>query len=162
LRKFVDAIASANGLDKTSASVMHDLKQILRRAEYVICDKVLFSATPTNETDVHQRLEGILKCYFPDLKTKPRITKPIKNFEPDTGIPSKKTLIEYKFISSTTDAKRVTDEILADASGYKSREWSNLLYVIYESGRVVPAAEWEELLKECHLIDGFDAIVLSG
>ena len=104
----------------------------------------------------------ILKCHYPDLKSKPALSKPIKNFQPDTGLPSEKTLIEYKFISNTTEAKRIVDEILADASGYRSKDWTSLLFVIYETHRVKPEEEWQHLLKDCQLLEGFDAIVLSG
>ncbi|MEO6196162.1 MAG: hypothetical protein ABIS20_24335 [Thermoanaerobaculia bacterium] len=162
VRLFTDAIASAHGLAKTAASELLDLKAMLRRAVYVICDTSLYGVTPRNEADVHARLEGIIKCYYPDLKSKPLLTKPIKNFQPDSAIPSAKTLLEYKFITSRAEAKRVCDEILADASGYRSSEWRNLLFVIYEAYRVLPEEEWQELLSACQLHEGFDAIVLSG
>jgi len=162
VRMIADAIASSYGLAKTSQSELKDLKAMLKRAVYAICDTALFPKAPANEADVHNRLEGILRCHYPDLKSKPALTKPIKNFEPDTGLPSAKTLIEYKFISSTAEAKRVADEILADASGYRSRDWTSLLFVIYETRRVKPEEEWQNLLKDCQLYEGFDAIVLSG
>ena len=90
------------------------------------------------------------------------MAKPIKNFEPDTGIPSSKTLIEYKFISTDAEAKRLLDEILAVASGYRSRDWQNVLFVIYETRRVRSEEEWRNLLRACELHEGFDAVVLSG
>src|SRR5262249_51668965 len=101
-------------------------------------------------------------CHFHDLKRKPALTKPIKNFEPDTGIPSTKTLIEYKFVTTKAEAKRVVDEILTDTSGYRSPQWRSLLFVIYETQRVLPEEEWLELLKECELEENHDVIVLSG
>lgn len=157
-----DAIASAHGVAKTSVSELKDLKAILKRAVYAICDLALFPDQPKNEADVHRRLEAILKVHYPDLRSKPSLSKPIKNFEPDTGIPTAKTLLEYKFISTKADAKRVTDEILADASGYRSRDWTNLLFVIYETKRVQSEEDWQNLLEECQLRDGYDVVVLSG
>jgi len=74
----------------------YDLKKILKSSEYSITDTRIFEFPPQNEDDVHLRIENILKCYFQDLKTKPTLSKPIKNFIPDSGIPSIKTLIEYK------------------------------------------------------------------
>lgn len=76
------------------------------------------------------------------------MSKPIKNFEPDTGLPSLKTLIEYKFISDKNDAKRVSDEIFADISGYASRDWDSLLFVIYETHRVIEEKKWKEHLRD--------------
>lgn len=162
VRLIADAIASSFGLSKTSQSEVQDLKAVLKRAVYAICDTALFAKVPASEADVHVRLEAILKCLYPDLKSKPALTKPIKNFQPDTGLPSAKTLLEYKYISSTADAKRVADEILADASGYRSRDWTSLLFVIYETRRVKPEEEWQNLLRDCQLYEGFDAVVLSG
>jgi hypothetical protein len=162
IRMYVDGISGVHGLGETSASEIRDLKSILKRALYFICNTSLFTHLPGNEADVHDRLEGILKCHYSDLKRKPSLSKPIKNFEPDTGIPSSKTLIEYKFVSTKTEAKRVVDEILADVSGYRSSHWKNLLFVIYETHRVMPEEEWKSLLKECELGSNYDAIVLSG
>ena len=162
VRMIADAIASSYGLAKTTEAEVSDIKSILKRSVYTICDPHLFPKAPNNETDVHMRLEGILKCYYPDLKSKPTLSKPIKNFEPDTGLPSAKTLIEYKFISCEAEAKRVVDEILADASGYRSRDWHSLLFVIYETRRVKSEEEWQNLLRACELREGFDAVVLSG
>ncbi len=162
IRMFVDAISGAHGLGETGASEIRDLKAIMKRAVYVICDTSIFPHVPKNESDVHNRLEAILKCHFQDLKRKPALTKPIKNFEPDTGIPSTKTLIEYKFVNTKAEAKRVVDEILTDTSGYRSPQWRSLLFVIYETHRVLPEEEWLQLLKECDLEENYDVIVLSG
>jgi len=161
-RQFVDAIASVHGFGKTVFTEISDLKEILRRAVYVICDKTLFGTAPAKEADVHDRIEGILKCHFADLKRKPTLSKPIKNFEPDTGIPSIRTLIEYKFVTTRAEAKRVVDEILADTSGYRSPHWTHVLFVIYETTRVQPEAEWMSLLESCGLAEGYDIVVLSG
>ena len=162
VRIFVDALAGANGLGETEATEIRDLKSILKRAEYVICDKGIFTTAPSREADVHARLEGILRCHYDDLKSKPALSKPIKNFEADTGIPSIRTLIEYKFISTKQEARIVADQILADVSGYRSVEWNNLLFVIYETHRVMPEKDWQALLKECGLGRNYDAVVLSG
>ena len=162
LRIIVDGISSLYGLDDSVTSEMHDIKTIIKQALYVICDIALFKNQPKNEADVHDRIESILKCYFSDLKRKPSLTKPIKNFEPDSGIPSTQTLIEYKFVNSKKDAKLVVDQILADTNGYKSSKWKNLLFVIYETHRVLPEKDWKALLHECELRDNYDIVVLPG
>lgn len=162
IRMYVDGIASAHGLGETAESEMKDIKSIIRRANYVICDTSIFPKLPENEAHVHDRIEAILKCHFADLKRKPTLSKPIKNFEPDTGIPSSKTLIEYKFLSTKPQAKIIVDQILADTSGYRSPQWKNLLFVIYETHRVMPEEEWALLLKECGFGSNYDIIVLSG
>jgi len=145
-----------------SRTVTKDLESILRAATYPLNDPVLFAAPPADEADVHNRLEAILRCMFPDLLRKPRLTKPIKHFEPDTGLPSLHTLIEYKFLSSPTQAATIADEILADTRGYHSREWTSFVYVIYETARIRPESEWRQLLRACDIDQRTTVVVLSG
>jgi hypothetical protein len=162
IRIYLGAVSTAYGLGEGSKSDVRDLKAIIRRAVYAICDTGIFPCVPGKEAHVHDRIEAILKCHYADLKRKPPLAKPIKHFEPDTGIPSIKTLIEYKFVATKADAKRVADEILADSSGYRSPPWKNFLFVIYETSRVMSEDDWTALLRECNLGPNYDAIVLSG
>jgi len=147
---------------KDSTIITKDILQILRDIHYTITDKALFVKVPQNEQDVHIRIEGILKCVFPDLKHKPTLTKPIKNFEPDTGIPSIETLIEYKFLSRPGDVKTIADGVLADTRGYTSKDWSHFFYVIYETNRFRPEKEWIQLLRQSGVPENTTIVVLSG
>jgi hypothetical protein len=139
-----------------------DLLQIIRDIHYTITDDDLFGSVPKNEKDVHLRIEGILKPIFPDLKHKPALAKPIKNFEPDTGIPSLQTLIEYKFLSRKGDIPLFADQILADTRGYFSKEWKRFVYVVYETKRFKPEREWNNLLRESGVPSDTTVVVLSG
>lgn len=161
IRRFVYALESFfPKADHTK--ITKDLLQIIRDIHYVITDKVLFRTTPSNEKDVHLRIEGILKCVFPDLKHKPTLTKQIKNFEPDTGIPSIETLIEYKFLSSKEDIAAIADQVLADTRGYTSRDWNHFLYVIYETNRFRTEKDWSQFLTQSGVPENTTIVVLSG
>ena len=162
LHTYLDGIATAYNINISEGIISKDISSIIRACEYTITDNKLFQNLPSSEKDVHIRVEGTLKAYFPDLKTEPSLTKPIKNFKPDTGLPSIKTLIEFKFISTDKEAKVVADEILADTRGYYSKDWKQFLYVIYETHRIRPEAEWNDLLRECGVDSNTNAIVLSG
>jgi len=161
LDDYLDAVALTFNTDLNRGIFSMDILSILKTVQYTITDPDLFGSSPSNETEVHQRIEGVLRCLFLNLKHKPTLTKPIKNFEPDTGLPSIKTLIEYKFISSKAQAKIVADQVLADTRGYFSREWEKFIYVIYETIRITPESEWKELLSECG-VENTDIIVISG
>lgn len=138
------------------------VEDVLRACVYPITDPLLFGTTPSSEEQVHRRIEGILRCVFPDLRHKPSLAKPIKNFIPDTGLPSVRTLIEYKFVSSLAQVKLVADEILADSRGYHSAEYDRFVFVIYETTRLKPEAEWRALLTDCGIAHDASVIVLSG
>lgn len=159
---FLNAIGNSYNIHPFSNLVSKDIISILRATLYSITDKNIFDKPPAREREVHYRIEAVLKCVFPDLKHKPSINKSIKNFEPDTGLPSVRTLIEYKFISNINDAKRVSDEVLADTRGYFSREWERVIYVIYEESRVKPESEWVQMLKECGVSSNTQILVLQG
>ncbi len=162
VRRYLKGLQTTFGVEP-SRTVTKDLDSILRAATYSLCDKKIFDAPPCNEATLHLRMEGILRCFFPDLQHKPRITKPIKQFEPDTGIPSIQTLIEYKFLSSQDQLAAISEEILADTRGYHSREWAHFIYVIYETSRIQPESRWNQLMRECAVdLRTTRVIVLSG
>jgi hypothetical protein len=161
LRHFLDALQHAFGETETNI-VTKDITDILRSCEYVVTDRTLFPVAPAQESDVHDRIEGILRAIFPDLLRKPHIDKPIKGFQPDTGLPSIKTLVEYKFVVTKEDVKRVSDELLADTRGYVSKKWSHIICVIYETARIEPERKWQQHLRDCGLTEGVSLIVLRG
>lgn len=145
-----------------NTTVTKDLLQIIRDIHYTITDTTIFQAAPSNEADVHNRIEAVLKCVFPDLKHKPTLTKQIKNFEPDTGIPSLKTLIEYKFLGRKEDVGVIADQVLADTRGYTSNDWSKFIYVIYETNRFRRESDWKIFLKESGVPHNTTIVVLNG
>ncbi len=162
IRNLVEAFKGIYGLkDEHSARTVIDILDVLRNTEYSLASPKGMTS-PANESELHERIEAILRCVYPDLKHKPTISKPIKNFEPDTGIPSIKTLIEYKYVADQTDVARVSDEILADTQGYKSRDWHRFIYLIYETSRLQSEKKWSMHLEECGNPRNTQVVVIRG
>jgi hypothetical protein len=161
LRKYVRAVDTTFG-SASPSTVTKELLDILRATLYSITDAECFPSPPANEAEVHVRIEAVLRCVFPDLRHKPVIGKPIKSFEPDTGLPSLQTLIEYKFVATKANVKRVVDEVLADTRGYVSPEWNKFVYVIYETRRLKPEIQWKELLRSSGVGENTQVLVISG
>jgi len=161
LRQFLGTIQQFFPSDEPTR-VTKDLLQIIRDIHYTITDTALFQDVPQNEKDVHLRIEGILKCVFPDLKHEPTLTKQVKSFKPDTGIPSTGTLIEYKYLARKDDIKVIADQILADTRGFTSRDWKTVVYVIYETKRLKREEDWVTLLRESGVPENTTVVVLSG
>jgi REase_DpnII-MboI len=161
LRQYVTAVDTTFGTAAPS-TVTKQLVDILRATVYSITDTTCFASPPRDESEVHARIEAVLRCIFLDLRHKPPIGKAIKSFEPDTGLPSLRTLIEYKFIATKGDVKRVADEVLADTRGYVSKEWDNFVYVIYETRRLQPEVQWKELLSASGVSEHTQVLVISG
>ena len=148
--------------DYKKTTVTIELLQIIRDIHYIITDAAVFQRAPENENDVHIRIEAVLKCVFPDLKHKPVLTKQIKNFEPDTGIPSLQTLIEYKYLSRKSDIGLIADQLLTDTRGYASKDWTRFLYVIYETNRFRTEKDWNLFLREAEVPNNTTIVVLGG
>ncbi|MCX5733260.1 MAG: hypothetical protein NTW68_02895 [candidate division NC10 bacterium] len=161
IRLYTSALRGLLPSDKRT-TVTKDLLDIIRNVHYVITDKAVFPEVPQNEKEVHSRIEAILKCVFPDLKHKPSLSKQIKNFEPDTGIPSLRTLIEYKFLSRKADVGVIADQLLADTRGYTSKDWERFLYVVYETNRFKTESDWNQLMRESGVPLNATVVVLSG
>lgn len=138
------------------------LLEILNRSEYYITQTEVFRDVPRSEKDVHVRIEGLLRCFYGDLQTKPRISKTIKSFEPDTEIPSLKALIEYKYITNRSQGRIIIDQVLADMAGYQSPDRDNIIFVIYETGRVFSKADWDRMIDSCKPRNRIECVVIKG
>jgi hypothetical protein len=138
------------------------LTGILKNCDIYATGLEIFAWRPCNEADVHDRIESLLKCYFPDLKRKPVLNKPIKNFEPDSGIPSIRTLIEYKYITNKKESKIIFDQIFADINGYQCDEYDNIIFVIYETDRCFYETEWKTALKNLETKMKLELVLLRG
>jgi len=161
VRKYLRAVDTTFG-SASHSTVTKELLDILHESQYSITDPKCFPSPPADEKDVHVRIDAVLRCVFPNLRHKPPIGKPIKNFEPDTGLPSLQTLIEYKFVATDADVKRVADEVLADTRGYASKDWDKFIYVIYETKRLKPVIQWKELLRSSGVGESTQILVISG
>ena len=104
----------------------------------------------------------VLKCTYGDLITKPALSKPIKGFVPDTGIPSLKTALEYKFIENEREGKEVLDEILADIGGYRCEAYETFVFVVYETIRLFPEDEWKTAIEASEPRTNVEVVALHG
>ena len=128
-RRFVRALEETLAMD-VNHTITKDVESILREATYFINDPAVFPAPPANEDEVHRRVEAVLRTIFSDISHKPRLPKAIKNFEPDTALPSVRTLIEFKYIATKAQLSTIADEILADTRGYESPDWTSVIFAI--------------------------------
>lgn len=162
LRDIVGIFKAIHLPEKKTEKDISSLLEVITNTEYYITETNIFKNVPSSEKDVHVRIEGLLKCIYPDLQTKPRLSKPIKSFEPDTAIPSLKTLIEYKYITNRTEGKKILDQILADISGYQSDDYNNFIFVIYETHRLFPKGDWARVIENCKPQNQIEFVVMKG
>ncbi len=162
LRDIVDIFKAIHLPKKKTEKDISSLLEVITNSEYYITKTDIFKNVPSSENDVYVRIEGLLKCIYPDLQTKPRLSKPIKSFEPDTAIPSLKTLIEYKYITNTTEGKRILDQILTDISGYQIDDYDTFIFVIYETHRLFSKGDWTRAIESCKPRNQIEFVVMKG
>ncbi len=147
----------------SGATITKDLLDVLRATQWVITNERCFGRKPDKEEDVHLRIEAVLQCLFPGhVQHKPSVSKTIKTFEPDTGLPTLRTFVEYKFLSERAAVQRIADEILADTRGFEYPGWDRLVFVIYETHRIRSEADWNSFLRDCGAGKNIRAVVISG
>lgn len=162
IEQLADAVDATFGSSSTpSPAVSKQLIVVLRNLQTAITDKSCFKP-PKNEGEVHKRSEMVLRCFHSDLIHKPPLAKSVKSFEPDSGIPSLSTLLEFKFLSKPEQAPIIADEILADTRGYQASDWANIVFVIYETRRFKTIHEWRSLLRQCGVPESIEVVVLHG
>jgi len=133
--------------------------QIIRQAEYTMEE---LNKHPNSEKELDEFMESLFKSIYPQLLSTPTLPKPIKNFEPDTGIPSLRLLIEYKYVASKEHVKQVVDEILADTAGYKSKDWAYFFFIVYEQRRFMSEEKWNDFLRQCGAAENTWVFVIHG
>jgi len=163
IREVIDAFKSLH-FEKANQAVpeIRPLLDVLKSSEYYITNPQIFGNVPRSEAQVHERIEGLLKCLYSDTEHKPRLSKPIKGFEADTGIRALRTLIDYKFITSLEDAKRIIEEIFADIGGYQTDDYDRFIFIIYETSRLVRIDEWTRAVEASKPRSAIQIVVLKG
>jgi len=153
-------IPKTSGKVTTESSV--DLLTLIRNMEPYITSRNVFGRLPCGENDIHDRIEGALKSVYLDLLHKPKLSKPIKGFEPDSGIPSLSTIIEYKYIHSQSYGRRVIDQILADIGGFQDKDYQTFVFVIYETERFFTEDDWRAAIKKSNPPNDIEVVLLKG
>jgi hypothetical protein len=139
------------------------LLALLRKTELYATSRTVFGFVPAREEDVHQRIQGLLECAYPDVDNRPPLSsKGIKSFIPDTGIKSLRTVIDYKFITDKAGGRKVLDEVYADISGYQSDEYDTFIFVIYETTRAFREEEWATAIARSKPGVRVEVVVLKG
>src|SRR5438477_234301 len=59
-------------------------------------------------------------------------------------------------------ARGWTQEEMADTRGYTSNDWKQFIYVIYETKRIKPEKQWDQLLRSSDVSDNTSIIVIHG
>jgi hypothetical protein len=109
------------------------LERLLDRTAYILQRR---DVVPTREGEIQRVMDEYLESiYGADYCRQFSIPGVVKNFRPDSGIRSLKTVIEFKLAKDTRGLKTATSGLFEDAAGYKaSADWKRYYSVIYMTG----------------------------
>lgn len=131
IRPYVEIVEAIAGLPtrQDAAAAAHDLlKQLLRStARYFFLRK----AEPTSESNLQKEIYPVLRAAFPDTTREVPVPHVAKTYKADFGVPSLKTLVEYKYCNSKSDWPKALDEVYADMKGYAGTPQWNFFYIVF-------------------------------
>lgn len=108
------------------------LENFLRQIPSIVRKR---SMLPDRERHIKELAEEFLSEFFVgDYCREFAIPGVVKNFRPDAGILSLKTVIEFKFIDSEDEFKQATSGLFEDSVGYKgSSDWTRYFSLLYQT-----------------------------
>jgi hypothetical protein len=125
------SISAGKGSDSYKGFEIAMLEKLLRRTSVLLHKRGI---TPKKELDVQDVMHDYLAALFTDYRHPVHINGIIHNFEPDGGILSLKTAIEFKFAATESEVSTALNGIFEDISGYKgSSDWTRFYTVVYQT-----------------------------
>jgi hypothetical protein len=153
LAEFRDVLApySIEPTSQEQYRVQQGLLYLERLLENTAILVKLRGIAPAKETDLNNIVEEFLFVLFPKARAADRsqFNTVFKTFRPDILIPEMSTAIEYKFVDSEADLKKVLGEIAEDAKGYGTHDhYSNFYAVFYLTQLFCSRERFEEAWTE--------------
>jgi hypothetical protein len=113
-------------IQEDSPAVFVEVLSAIRRAL-----RPAFKEPPTNEIEVQNQVEVILRAQGIEFEREPQIEHATKKVKPDFVLPALDTAIEIKFCNSTRREKEIIEEIGSDIVAYRTK-YPIILFVIYD------------------------------
>ena len=161
----IDAIRvlRKSGPSHTDAMQQQELQRIenfLRQIPGIVRKRKIW---PNRERHIKEVAEEFLsEFYVGDYCHDFDIPGVVKNFRPDSGIFSLKTVIEFKFVDSEEEFKRATSGLFEDSVGYKgSSDWNRYLSLVYQTNAFGTERQLESEFKLKALIN-WKPILVTG
>lgn len=145
--------------DAHKVTVHGVLRNIISKTAVIVNDKGL---EPDNEARVRNAVLEVCRYSFPDAIKEVSIAKTLKHYKGDLGIPSLKTMVEFKFVNSQTEMKASLDGIYADMKGYKHPDWEIFYSVFYMTGPLYTQEDVELEYKLVAAEKTWTPIVVQG
>lgn len=132
---FWEVIASVKNVVSASATTgYHKIDvRITNILEAIPGSAHLLKYSIQNEMDIDRFAESLLLPLYPDLNSSPSLTLADSYRQPDSALPSIKTLVEYKLITTKEARSKVVDEMQADIRNYYQSPWEHLVFGVGQS-----------------------------
>ncbi|MCW5829977.1 MAG: hypothetical protein KIT79_11760 [Deltaproteobacteria bacterium] len=118
-------------------------------------------AEPKSEPELHKLARAWLSTEYVDYVDRPKISRPIKGFEPDFGLLDSHVAVELKFVDKEEELKVAFSGILEDANGYKPGQWKRFISLIYQTEAFTTRDIFQSELDRSGIND-WRAIVVTG
>lgn len=160
IQDFVAPLRSSIGRHSGPIDGLKQLERILLGTPKIITDRGI---DPEKESDVRNAVYSVLIHPYPDTVRDIPIAKVSKAYKPDIGIRSLKAAVEYKFVATEADARRVIGEVFEDVHGYAgSEDWKYFYAVFYITDAFFTPAQVEAEFQMSNVDRSWKPLLVSG
>lgn len=160
IEDFILPLRAAVGRRSDPIDGLQQLERILLGTPKIIRDQGI---RPEKESDVRNAVYGLLLHPYPDTVRDVPIAKVSKTYKPDIGIRSLKAAVEYKFVATEADARRVIGEVFEDVNGYAgSDDWKHFYAVFYITAAFLTPAQVEAEFNLSNVDKSWKPLLVSG
>jgi hypothetical protein len=135
------------------------LRNVISKTAVILGNKGM---APKSETEVRNAVLEVCSYSFPDAIKEVSIPKILKHYKGDLGIPSLRTMVEFKYIDSYDEMKAALDGVYADMKGYKYPDWETFYGVFYMTGPFYTQEDVEHEFKFVGADRSWTPIVVQG
>jgi hypothetical protein len=108
-------------------------------------------------------VELYISSFYPSTVRESSLPKPIGTYKPDFAIKSLSTCIEFKYVTSKKEAKKILGGLYEDIHAYGgSKDWTNFIAVVYMTNQFFTEDQMVEELKMSDVPNNWKFILSFG
>ena len=137
-----------------------DLERLLKSTGNILYNEGFI---PKSENDIQKRMYNFIKSHYPSTLRESSLPKPTKNYRVDFAIKSLSTCIEFKYVTSEKEARKILGGIYEDIHAYAGyKDWTNFIAVIYMTNNFFTEFQLNEELKMSDIPDNWNFLLTYG
>lgn len=137
-----------------------DLERLLKNTGNIFFNE---NYKPKSENDIQKKMYNYIRSYFPSTVRESSLPKVTTTYKVDFSIRSLSTCVEFKYVTSKRQAKKIMGGLFEDIHAYAGyKDWTNFIAVIYMTEHFLTEEQISEMVKSCDVPDNWKFIITYG